>query len=301
MSTRLAGLVPLAVAALVVPGLSAQDFEGVIQQRSISVSSEALYTVLNDAEIDDAILDGDDEQAYLRALTEVVFETPLERFTEMAAYGEDVTVEEMAIHVKGSRMSVEAGGGMGFDRFIVDAGTGTMWMVSSQRQMFVEWTQEDLEAMQRQSQESLAALGIDMDDLAGQADGPEAAATIAPLGRTEEVNGVTATAYRASSGDEIAVAWIRDDDPGIRESFRLLSERMAAMGGDGESGGGPSVSDLFWQEGTPVRTQTLQAAWGNLQGYDVEDILSVERTSVADDLFEVPAGFEKKSLQDLYR
>ena len=53
------------------------------------------------------------------------------------------------------------------------------------------------------------------------------------------------------------------------------------------------------QHGFPVLGQALPHSTSSK--YEVEEVVSVERQPVSDDLFTTPAGFQKRALADLVR
>ena len=302
MWARLCGLMIAAVLGSL-PGaatLGAQGFEGVIQQRTIFLDGDALYEILYTFDEEELADEEDefDEEQYLRAEVDRILGLPVDELLSMVSQsGLEMEIEEITMHVKGAKVRTDMGA---FGYVIMDADEETLWMVRPENRIFVKWTQADVEAAERQTQETLARLGIDMEDIEGAGSEASDAATFEPLSRTAEINGFEATGYRAESRDDVTVGWLAEDVHGVGATFRALAERTEALYGDDEDASG-STQDLFWERGLPVRIQSVSTALGSLSHYEVTDFLSVEATSVADELFEIPEGFTEVSMEDLWR
>ena len=295
---------------------SAQSFEGTVTQRTIEVDEQALFDLFL-SEADEP--DFETEEDWIRYTARRLFESPLGELHKT----DGVQVQEFTLWVKGSKARFDQGG-MGEDTYtIIDAKSRTTWMVIPSQRSYIEISAEDVESAtgdaERMAEEMMKKMGIDPEDLEQydeeydeeyddedyQEEGvftgfkPE----VRPLGSTKDVNGFFVTGQEAVAGFEIAVGWCAEDGQGLVGTM----ESLAALSGFDEEeedefgpDEGPSAQDLLCEGKLPVRVQIFSAAgWG--QTYTVDEILAIEKTSVPDDRFLIPAGFAEKKLSDFWR
>lgn len=105
---------------------------------------------------------------------------------------------------------------------------------------------------------------------------------IEPLGRTQAIGGLQCTGYRVTEGDAVSHVWTTGD-PAFRELvmswLRMASEQDEAV---------QQTRTLLARYGAPVMTQEFDEDGG----FRIE-VWSLERESLPDGLFAVPAGFTK--------
>ncbi len=253
----------LAVMLLAVPSAAfAQQFEGVIKQRTISVEIYAL---------EDRGFD----------MSEAIFDVATERILalreELEADGA-MTVEEGEVHIKGNLIRMDMATEEGPAWATMDLDQGIMRMVQPNEQMYMEWTKADMERLRAM-----------MPDMGGASEEPEPRAT----GQTQTINGMTCVAYDMETDEGITRVWVSEDNAQLVKAFAGLMESVDAM--DMEEGGQDEVM-LVAKYGFPVLLQRL-----GYDMYEIEETLSVEQQSVADDLFTPPAGYEKRTMADLMR
>jgi len=288
-------LIPgLLLAALLAPaGLRAQAFEGTVRQRTITLHDAAVERLLygdDEEPTEENVPDDESEEAYLRRLALRAFAVPMERLL-LIAREEDGEVEEVTISVKGDRIRSDFAnpeGGSGF--VMVDLANGVVTMVNADGRYYVQWTREELDAQ-------LEAMGLPPDD--GDRE-PGPALTARALGRSLTVAGSRCTGVEIElPGEGLVWGWVAEDQPALRQAVRSLGERAGAMLGGDEEDGGPDADDLLIEHGFPMRVQRFTGAAG-FPVYEVEEVLSVERGPVAASLFEIPAGFAKKTLKEVW-
>ena len=279
----------LAMTWLLLPSATqAQDFEGVIEQRTISLDNDALAELMSDFEETDI----EDEAKYMRWMAEQILAIPVDELTQSGA----AELEEMTLYVKGEKIRTDIQGDeMPFDYMIMDSKSGTMLMVSEAGKFYVEWSAEAM-------QELMGGMGVDQDMMEKASGKPAGRPEIRALGKTEDVNGVQCEAYMIEHEGRFTVGWISKEHQDLHESFKAYAEKMESMYGEDEKGS----SDLLWEKGLPVRIQTLYGGYhggyyGGFDSYEIEDMVSVERKSISSDLFEVPAGYSEKSMQELWQ
>lgn len=153
--------------------------------------------------------------------------------------------------------------GLGSAYMLLDVAGGMMRTVSPSRRGYYEV--------------SLRGLPVP----SAQEDG-EAPMRIEPLGRTQVINGLRCTGYRVTQGDQVSHVWTTDDT-----SMRELMTGWLKMAGE-ETAAVQESRQILARYGAPVMTQEFDEEGG----YRVE-IWTLERKSLPDSLFVVPAGFTK--------
>jgi hypothetical protein len=105
---------------------------------------------------------------------------------------------------------------------------------------------------------------------------------IEPLGRTQMIGGTQCTGYRVTEGDAVSHVWTTND-PTFRE---LVMDWLRMAAEDDEAV--QQARSLLARYGAAMMTQEFDEDGG----YRIE-VWSLERKSLADGLFAVPAGFTK--------
>jgi hypothetical protein len=193
----------------------------------------------------------------------------VERWLDVApatlAGREDAEIDEATMRVKGKVLRLEGkDGDQGFG--LLDFGRHVMTMVDPVSRMYLEFP-------------------LPAGD-GGAAPGRPAASLVKPLGRARVMNGVNVKAYEIRRQDEIILAWLTQDFPGLTGSFRGMSERMA----DQDDADDAAMNELM-RHGFPVLVITLTD-----RSVRYEEMVSIDRSPLSADLFRVPAGFTKHSL-----
>lgn len=264
-----------------------QQFEGVIHQRTMMIEEAAIQDLLfGDGDEED--IENETEEAYTRRMAHRLFEVSMDRV--MAAARDGGEVQDVTTYVKGNRIRSGIGGADSpFTWAIVDLDAGTLTMVNEQGRYYVRWTREEFER-------EMQALGM-------PAGGDEPAGPrpqLHPVDRTVIVGGQTCRGFELMSEEgEFAWGWVTDDYPALQQSLRDYGERAEGMFGD-EEDEGPSIDDLLYEHGFPMRVQQLYGGFGYFSSYEVEEVLSIEQKPVPDATFAVPAGFAQKSLKELW-
>lgn len=297
----LAGMIGL-TGALAPSVIQAQDFEGVIQERTISIDDMALDDLINQlmeemyAEQEMNEEEEWTEEAEMEEMRKVVgqiFSIPMDRLVAMTQSG-DAELMDMTLYIKGSKMRADVEQeGSPFSYMISDVNSGTVMMVSEPGRYYVKWDAGEM-------QEQMKSVGIDSSEMAqddtGSAERPE----LREVGETMDISGMRCTAYEVIQDDGITRAWVTAEHKALQKTITALNQSFSTMFGEDEDSES-DADELFWETGLPVRTQRISG--GMMMGftsYEVQDIISVESKSLSSDMFEVPAGFSEKSLQDLW-
>lgn len=256
MSMSLTALLGL---ALVAATARAQGFEGTMTYRSLSVESDSLHRVLGDAAM------GDEGIA-----ASAVFAIPMEQIVALAREDEFLaSVEDVTYTIKGKKLRMESGGYFA----IMDLEAEVIRMFQSAEKVCMELTLAQIEQL---NQQAVAYAG------------EWKAAQVRRLDETKTINGMRAESYELRSTEGITLAWVSDEHPDLVAALRRIVD-LAAF--ENEEGGNDAIARLT-EYGLPILVKTYDREG---QTYQIEEILAVEPGSVSPDVFEVPAGYEKRS------
>jgi hypothetical protein len=276
----------LLVCCLVVPTIGRADgFEGTLKFRTINVPVDQLKS-----------LTGGSTDA------EKVYAIPMDKL--LAAPG--VTPRDTSIQVKGSRVRANTGGHDPDSYVIMDIGQGTSWIVMPSQKKYIEWTKADMKAltdkmagMQKQMQERMASMPPEqrkqmeamMKNLPGVQGSTPPKPQVRALGKTETINGMQASAFDVRIGDQSAIGWVTQDQKDLQHTFKNLREGEEKMMSHKP---GEGIQSALADKGLPVRVQKVDHG-----DYRVEELVAIQRTPMAADLFTVPAGFKKTTPQEM--
>lgn len=279
-----------AVAALCCLGLAwppsafAQQFEGVIRIRSVSLHSEQIDQLLSD--LSGGADEGQDEEMseeqYRQRMAEKLLAVSVDALFQFARENEgDIT--EGALYVKGGKIRQEITQ-TGAPRMVglVDLDARTFLYVNMDERYYVDMGQL-VETLR-----DAPAAG------AGRAAPGRPAAR--DRGKTATVGGMPCREYEVTTDEAVIVGCVASGQRPLERAVRAFAERTQAAFSGGEEQGYDD-EDALWEKGLPVRTQRFDLQ----SGYDVEEIVAVERKPVGADLFVVPAGFTKKTIEEMTR
>lgn len=241
-------LAGITVAVLPQPA-GAQSFEGVVGQRTISVSLD---------ELADRGIEG--EEVFDMSVADLLaLRTELEPFGAM-------TVEEGEILIKGTLVRMDASDEDGPGYALIDLDTGITRMVRPTEGTYLEITPEDLAQM------------------GGFADVVEPGRPeVTETGVSRTINGMLTTAFDVSSADGETKGWVTRDHPALAESMSTFIEAMNAMSMDEPR---DPWSVVLAERGLPVLTQTVE--WDMFTVEEITSVeqraVSVEAFSVPDGL-----------------
>jgi len=267
MRPRQIFMLATALALATPPLVLAQQFEGIIKQRSITIS----MGVLEELEFD---------------LSDAMFDVPVERLLALQDElgPEDMTVTDEEIYIKGSLVRADASDMEGEGYVIVDMDQGVWRMVQPDKQMYIEMTAADLERMRGM----MAGMGPEDE---GEGEKPEARDT----GLTKTINGMACKAYDVETEEGTTRVWVSQDDGDLVSSFARFSDKIRQMTFMGDDELDPSM--IVAQHGFPVLVQTLPHDTYSM--YQVEVVVSVERRPVPDEMFAIPAGLQKRTMAEM--
>jgi hypothetical protein len=246
-----------------------QEFEGAVKTRSITIDVESLRDRTG----------GDPAR---------LFEIPIEEILRLP----DADVQEFTHYLKGSRFRTQPmGDSENATYVVVDYATGVFRTVQTAERVYMEWGMEDIERMRQQMQ------GMRQEGMPRPASGPEP--TLHPLGQTRVINGVRCTGFELRQEGELTRAWVTTEHGDALRAFLRFSEQVERMN-PMEEDAHDDPAELYLRHGLPILTQGVGLLEGDVEGsYDIEEVLSIERTSLPDSLFEPPAGFRKMTMQEM--
>lgn len=289
----------LSVVVAVPAAVFAEGFEGTLKWRKISVPVHELPG-----------LAGSEAQPDPSA----VFAIPMG--TLLAKKGAGVEVEEETIYVKGSKVRADIGGLEEEDKggyVIMDVPTGTSTMVMPQRKKFVEWSAPDVDAMtqrmeaaREQMMKQLAGLPPEqrkqvesmMQGMGGGGAGAKGEPTkldVRPLGKTQTINGMEAAGYEVHGGRRSGVGWVTQAHKELGRTLQKIEEDQKKLLPP-EARAEQEVGAVLASYGLPVRVQHLGEG-----EYEVEELVEITPQSLSADLFAVPGGFEKTTMDQMMR
>lgn len=264
----------------------ADGFEGTLKFRTVTVPVDQLK----------GLTDGGSTAAVK------IYAIPMDKL--LAVPG--VKPRETSIQVKGSKVRANTGGHDPDGYVIMDVDQGTSWMVMPAQKKYVEWTKADMKAltdkmaeMQKQMKERMASMPPEqrkqmeamMKKMPGVVGGEAPKPQVRALGQTQTINGMQTKGYEVRIGDETAVGWVTQDQKDLQHTFKNLREGEEKMMSRNR---GQDMQSALADSGLPVRVQKVD------QGdYHVEELVDVQRTPMAAELFAVPAGFEKTTPQQM--
>ena len=262
---------------LITADTQAQDFEGQFVQRVTRVDPNGIYEVLGEA------MYADDVDAVAEAIMDLSPDDLMSR--------DFVEVEDLRVFVKGDVMRVQMNtGGEPEGYQLLNSSTGTSWMVNVPEKSYLEFTKQAADEMAQQANEMMEQMGVDPDQMEEYAEEMMGAGTTEATGRSANVNGRTATAYRYSDDQTVVIGWCAADDSGF---FAAMAKRAAEGAfADEELDREDLVGFECPDSEFPVRTLTYDRYGESLE---IDDLLGMKAGSLPDALFQVPAGFEKKS------
>jgi len=218
-----------------------------------------------------------------------IFDLSIAEIIQAAPELGDVEIEALIYHFKGTVMRVDGGIEEEMPGYaILDFGAGSFSLVNPAERLVLEMTREDFEQMKEiLGEEEMAE--------------PRTAPQVRPLGRTKQISGMRCVAFEIRSEEETIIAWVTKDLSDLVEVFRELESRMRSMGMFAEDDEGTEVFMLLADHGFPVVQQTLtRYPWGEYS-YDISAVISVERRRLADDMFAIPEGYERRSILEMMR
>lgn len=281
---------PCLLALLMLVGsLEAQSFEGVIRQRSLMVSDDALFEMMYAAEEED--VEYEDEDAYNQATAFRLFDMPYEQLQSMAA-SSAAESGEVTVRIRGERIRVEMGAGGAHT--ITDLQSGTMWMINPESRTYMEFSKADAEAAQRKAEEMMSRVGIAPEGME-EAGSPEGAVTVTDLEQTRTINGFQARGFRASSKEEYGEAWCSSDAFGLAAALQKIAEQAEEMT---EEADGAALEDEMCSTGLPVLSK---AFYPYADIFEVSEILSVEPGPQSPEMFEIPEGFARVEMSEIWK
>lgn len=185
----------LGTLAVTAPQRAAAQFEGVIKQRTISVSLVAL-----------------EERGFdLSGLMDMPVERLLALRGELEAQG-DMTVKEEELYIKGDHLWADATDETGSAWATVDLAQGVMRLIRPDQRMYIEMTRDDFQQM-------AANMGA----------GPGGQPDVSPVGGSKTINGLQSHAYDVTTSEGTRRVWVSNANADLEASFQRFAEVLKAM------------------------------------------------------------------------
>jgi hypothetical protein len=293
MTTRLVTSAYLVTLMLFPSVLLAQEFQGTIKQKSIQIPVWAMQDLLwNENGEDEDEPSYNSEAEYNAAQARKLFDIPMEQLETLAASGE-ADIAQSTIYVKGSRIRF-AGEGEEEAYMIYDLERGTYRLVNPQERTYLEYSRADMEEQQRKAEEMMAGLGVDMAEIEADMEGePDGGTTVEALDATAVINGFQTVGYEARMAGRVGRGWCAKDESALIKSFEALAAQAFS-----EEDEGSDIEDLLCEGQLPILVQVFDSY---AESYDVTEIMAIDRTVVSDELFEVPTGYKRVTMEEMWR
>lgn len=271
--------------------LAAQQFEGVVKVRTVTLSEGAVWTLLGDEGDPESPPDSEQaEAAWRRRQAERVFAIGVDRAVTMIRSGEleDATAVENTMYIKGGKIRGEQGADESPITYsILDAETGSFMLVSDPQRAYWRWGAAP------------AAGGARGPAGAARPTGPRRA--VRDLAATATIHGRQCRGYEVvdDAGDVIR-GWVSTEHPGLRSALSSFVARVRQLSSTDDEAP-VDAEDLLWEKGIPVRIERVSFSSGTISGYQVEDMVSLEQRAVAASMFAAPPGYTEKPLSELWK
>jgi len=209
--------------------------------------------------------------------------------------------QRTTLYIKGEsfRFDVEVSGGKTSTIFRPDK--EVIWNIMWAQKSYLEISQRDMREMMK----GLRELSERMAKQFGEALPEEAREPAKPkikvrrTGEKKTINGFPCEAFWVQVGDEISEIWMTKKYGQLKKAFEKVMQTMQKafpqVGPAGEEEKEPweLIKDY---EGIPILEKKISGTT-----LEIEEVLRIEKKSVSSDIFEVPAGFERKSFKDIFR
>ena len=120
----------------------------------------------------------------------------------------------------------------------------------------------------------------------------KAPSEVKATGKSKTINGFPCKEYRAISNDEQEQAWVTSNNPAVKAAFYEIANAMPM---DDET-------DKKWEiaDGWPVQNSHIRARQGYVEGsFSISETYSLEEVTHKAGTFDPPAGFKKRTMQDM--
>jgi len=250
---------PLLAAAALLVAVPAGAFEGTVTQRVVTVSPQALKSLLGDKDVAAAAFE--------------LSEPALAQALKSSAPGVQQAIS--TIQVKGRKFRVEMTVNDQPATLVTDAAAGTSVLLLPQARQYV-----DLSAAERAARTKAAATAA---DTAAVQPTPFPAAVVKALNRKGRINGELSEEYEAREGDRISIGWVAAAHPDLLQALRDAAKAQQTT-----PPRRPSPMEIFSAHGLPMLVRTVENG-----AYEQTDLARIVPGTLSDALFAVPEGYTK--------
>lgn len=226
---------------------------------------------------------------------------------EQLAKAGGVRESRYTLLIKGSRLKeVGAKAGEDGNYVVIDAESGSIWMVQPHEKRYVEWGKAEREATDQRAaaytkklEEDVAKATPEQKEAAQKrlAEHQAKAAAkpeVKSLNKEETVSGLKSSIYEIKILDRAARGWVSSEPADLVKTIRgayAAREKMQVG-----PGGGRDPKSLLSEQGLPVRVVSIQ---GGMFRY--EEIEAIEKREVAEQEVAIPADFQKADLREILK
>lgn len=226
---------------------------------------------------------------------------------KVKAAGLDADMEEGTMYMDGKhlRMDMETMGQK--MSYIINLDTKQVYSIMHAKKEYYVMNLDELKAMQSNMQKNMAA---QMENMKGMMENlpPEAKAMMEKMtkqkksappkvtatGKTKTINGFSCSQYLITKENSREQLWVTTKYGSLRDAFQNLTEAMPDVDED---------SKVVWKEvkeGWPVQNSELRGKENYMEGsFSINEIYSLKETTFKAGTFDPPAGYTKRTMQEM--
>lgn len=278
-----------------VSSLLAQGYKG--KQHGISLDTDAMMQLFND-------------EPDLQKMADYFFKMDYDEIVKLVkSKGLDADIDETTMHISDKKMRADMMQDGKKLSYIMNFETNMVYTIMWDKKEYMEM---NLDQMRQMQQQAMSQMSEQMEKMKGMMDQlpPEAKAAmekmygkkeqkppvVKPTGKTSTINGFNCKEYIVSWEDRIAQYWITTKYSDLRNIFEEFATSMPDMEDD---------DTAVWEsivEGWPVRDSDVSFDPMGMGGsYNINEIYELQKADHDADTFNPPAGFKKKTMQDMMR
>ncbi|MCB0282808.1 MAG: DUF4412 domain-containing protein [Calditrichae bacterium] len=278
---------------LLISYVYSQDFKG--KQHGISLDTDAMMQLF-------------DQEPDLQKMADFFFKMNYnEILKKVKNKGLDAETEETTMFISHKKMRADMVQDGQKLSYIMNFENNMMYTIMWDKKEYMEINIDQMQQMQKQA---MSQMSQQMESMKGMMDQlpPEAKAAMEKMygqkkqsppqvtetGKTAVINGFKCKEYIIKMDDKISQYWITTEYKDLRKTFEEFAKAMPEMQNEDQA---------IWneiKEGWPASDAEISFNTMGMGGsYSINEVYSIEKASHPADTFIPPAGFKKKSMQEM--
>lgn len=202
----------------------------------------------------------------------------------MAGKSTEPKVSTQTIYIKGTNMRMDFDQAEGAKTFMVmDAKQRVARNCFPDKKAYLEMKFDDLEQMGKGVSDMQKGMGLEKPG--------EKIGELKKTGEKRKINGYACELYTQQVGDQVNEYWITKALT-MKQVMGEFADHMSAFG---KAGGQTAQQEALMKiDGYPILTVTK-----NRYGTNQSEVLKIEKKGLSNDLFEIPAGYQKQTMRDM--